>query len=131
MQTASFNAQGKCNSCGYVRGTVKTTHCGWCDEQGVEYVDAPVLKLRTSCGRRVADLDLLDDGGMGVGLTIPKGTRGVKVGGTVRVRIERRDWFDMTETRIDLRNGGSTTTRLRLPYCDGELHSHFFFDPAL
>ncbi len=38
MQTASFDARGICQSCGHLKGTVKTTRCGWCDEPGAGHM---------------------------------------------------------------------------------------------
>jgi hypothetical protein len=64
-------------------------------------------------------------GGKRIELKIPKGTRGLKVGGHVIVRNEQRDWYKLTRMEFNLRDGTESCSVLREEYHDGARHDHF------
>ncbi len=86
---------------------------------------ATIERVYTSCGSKVVDVTINGDR---VTLNVPKGTRGVKVGASLNVRIERRDWYEMTRMSINLREGGTTTTKERGMYRNGCVTAHYYFD---
>lgn len=65
--------------------------------------------------------------GTRVELRIPKGTRGIKPGGVVSVRVEWRTWFKLTRTTIKL-GIGATSEDLEMDYEDGLEHPHYYLE---
>lgn len=96
----------------------------------IRYETANILKLRTHAGGKVADIDMLDDRAKPITLSVKKGTRGLKAGGMVRVRIETRDWYEITRARFDVLNGGVTITEERGAYNDGPRDHYYLDGPA-
>lgn len=96
----------------------------------IRYETASILKLRTFAGGKVVDIDMLDDGGRPIALSVKKGTRGLKADGTVRVRIETRDWYEITRMRISLLDGTTSTENERGYYNHGARNHYFLEGPA-
>ncbi len=94
------------------------------DDTTTRTITAPIQWVGTFAGSKCCRV-MID--GESVQLKVPKGSRGVKVGALLSVRIERRSWYSITRTRIDLRNGGSETTSERGEYHDGP-RDHYYFD---
>ena len=90
-----------------------------------ETATAPIEWVGTSCGSKSCRATI---NGEPLTLKVPKGTRGVKVGATLKVRIEWRDWYSMTRMSISLLHGTSETTEHRHEYHDGLEHPHYYFD---
>lgn len=61
-----------------------------------------------------------------VELRVPKGTRGIKVGTPLTVRVEHRDYYKLNRTTIKI-GVGHTTEELRENYHDGE-HAHYYLE---
>lgn len=90
-----------------------------------ETVAVPIRWVGWRCGQKCARV-MID--GESMELRIPKGTRGVKVGALLRVRVEWRAWYTITRTTINMREGTSETVEERGEYRDGALHAHPFVE---
>ncbi len=90
-----------------------------------ETATAPIEWVGTSAGSKSCRATI---NGEPLTLKVPKGTRGVKVGATLKVRIEWRDWYSMSRTTFHMREGTSETVSERREYHDGLEHAHYYFD---